>query len=170
LEYFREKEGAYIFAGGSLGTARKVVTFSMLISMLAIISVSLFLWFSVRNSAGKVDPIAPLIPVFTLPGTMAALFFVRKRMDGLGTIRVDYMGGKVIFGLLSSGTMSRKEVQTASIRSIMLSRTASGHRGVGMETADGSFHLVTLRDPDLAAGMARELSGLISVPFIDRQD
>jgi hypothetical protein len=125
LEYFREKQGAYVFAGGSLGAAGKVVTFSMVISMLAMIGVSLFLWFSVKISPGKVDPIAPLIPIFTLPGTMAALYFVRKRMGGLGTITVDCMNGKVLFGTLMSGAMSRKEIPTASIRIVTLSSIGS---------------------------------------------
>lgn len=181
MQYFREKDLAYVYPGSRQNDrVRKILGFSTLLSVLSMAGVSLYLRVAVPETGREYDPILALFPLITIPFLIASMLFVRNRIAGAGSVRVDPMSGTLSLGSGSAGLFGRRELSCDSIRSLRLSGTGSGIPGtpsVGLPlwvvvvvTTEGTIPLLTFRDRTEAVGMAAELSGLLSVPFDDRQD
>lgn len=173
MKYFQEKDGGWVYRGGSGALASRVVTFAMIISCISMLAIPFLLWMAGKRTGSDFRTEMLVIPLVGMPATVVSLVFVRKRMASIGTVRVDYMSGMISFGGQAPGGLSAREMPTASVGGLVVVPPGSGGTGysgigggqwkVSLKVGDETFPVISFRDRGSAADFAGELSGLISV-------
>jgi len=165
MEYFREANGACVYAGRNQERMRRVLLLAMVASVLCMAGASLFLRLgtSREGSGADLDPMVPVVPLLCIPFTILGMLFVRSRISLAGSVRIDYVGGTITSGAPGMGIIGGRRIPTSSVRGVTLA--GQGPCMVGLETAEGAVMLLILGERTEAEGVATELAGLLSVPF-----
>ena len=176
MEHFVDEGGKYVFRGGQFTTQRRILTAVILISGLTALVASLIMYLTMRkHGALEHNSYLPLVPLFSLPGTLVVLLFLRRRIGIAGTVTVDYMNGSMTYGLRKGNGYRTADLQTSHIRRIIVSKASSvSLRGtptvlwtVSIESQSGVHPVMKDRSEPRARGFAAELGSLISCSVDD---
>ncbi|MBN2587407.1 MAG: hypothetical protein JXA64_05240 [Candidatus Fermentibacteraceae bacterium] len=177
MQYFMEEKGKYVYRSSAGVLRRKILTWVIYISiLLPLLIVAAFLFILKESGEDFNFVLIPVVLAIMIPSDAMILMFMRRRMEGMGTVVLDYVQGLLTFNRGGS-VMGRMQVRTGEIAGLEVSgNDPSGNAllvnggiyRVRLVTSGGESHdVMWLQNREEALAAAGELASILSVRVRD---
>jgi hypothetical protein len=177
LLYFMEEQGKYVYRSSAGLLRKKVLTFVISTSiLLPLIILAAFLFILKKEGQGFNFVLVPVILAIMIPSDAVMLMFMRRRMESMGTVVLDYVQGLLTFNRGGSG-MGMTRVRTGEIDGLevsgndpsgnaLLAQGGVYHVRLVMSGGEG-YDIIWLQKREDALAAAGELASILSVSVRD---